>query len=216
MKIMIINPNSSDVFTSKIQECALEYANGKFEVVTVKNAGAPNFIDTFVDRADAATGMLELVRRYEKEVDGFVIACHCDPNLDAIKEMTDKVVVGIGEASMKIATMLGHSFSVVCTGKDAVSIKKMMVEKYSLEKSLASIRYPHNIEPSASVEEKLLKAAQEAVFEDRAQVIVLGVTGFKGLARRIHQAVQVPVLDGLGSALIIAYGLIEANSCIKE
>lgn len=211
MNIMIINPNSNEEFTHNIQTCAKEYAKEKYNVQTVKTEGAPPFIDTFTDRAQAASGMLEIVRKYEKEVDGFVIACHCDPNLDAIKEMTSKVVVGIGEASMKMATMIGNSFSVVCTGKESVQIKRMMVQKYQLTKTLASIRYPHQIMEQASVEEKLMQAAIEAVQEDDAQVIVLGVTGFQGLSKKIKEQVKVPVLDGLECALILASGMIEAN-----
>jgi len=38
-----------------------------------------------------------------------------DPNLDAIKEITTKPVVGIAEAARKIASIIGHRFSIVST-----------------------------------------------------------------------------------------------------
>jgi allantoin racemase len=46
-----------------------------------------------------------LLRENEDDFDAFVIACHDDPNLDAMKEITAKPVVGIGEAS-RIGTLL--------------------------------------------------------------------------------------------------------------
>ena len=42
--------------------------------------------------------MINLVREYEAEYGGFIVACHADVNLDLLKEITGKPVVGIGEA----------------------------------------------------------------------------------------------------------------------
>jgi allantoin racemase len=36
----------------------------------------------------------DLVRRHQDEFDAFVIACHGDPNIDLMKEITTKPVVG--------------------------------------------------------------------------------------------------------------------------
>ena len=111
MKILIINPNSSQEMTAAIQSVAADYAGDAFEVETLSTPGAPEYIDYYTDQALAAPGMMQIVRDNEKDFDAFVVACHCDPNLDLLKQITDRPVVGIGEASMKIASMLGHSFS---------------------------------------------------------------------------------------------------------
>lgn len=113
MKILIINPNSDLEMTEAIQKTADNFAEGEFEVVCKATPAAPKFIETYEDEIKATPGMIQLVREYEDKFDAFIIACHCDPNLDVIKEITRKPVVGIGEASMKIASMLGHSFSVI-------------------------------------------------------------------------------------------------------
>ena len=57
--------------------------------------------------------MVQIVRKYEKEADAFVVACVCDPNLKLMREISSKPVVGIGEASMYMATMLGNSFTIL-------------------------------------------------------------------------------------------------------
>lgn len=86
---MIINPNSDLEMTKAIQETAENYAKD-FEVTTVSTQGAPRFIETYEDQSEAAPGMIKLVKENEREYDGFIIACHCDPNLDTIKEVTKK------------------------------------------------------------------------------------------------------------------------------
>ena len=81
--------------------------------------------------------MIELVKNNRDKYDAFIIACHCDPNLDAIQEISDKPVIGIGEASMRIASILGHRFAILQTTEESVPLKEALVRKYQLQDSLA-------------------------------------------------------------------------------
>jgi allantoin racemase len=209
MKILIINPNSDLEMTAAIQRSADDFANGEFDVVCKPTPGAPEFIETYEDQIKAAPGMVKLVRENEDEFDAFIVACHCDPNLDAIKEISKKPVVGIGEASMKIASMLGHRFSVVSIAKHSIPNKEALIRKYHLQDLLASVRAPDDEMATASDEEKYLQAAQSAIKEDMAEVIVLGCAGMAGLDKRLEEELGAPVLDGVVCALIIATGLIK-------
>ena len=105
MKILIINPNSDTRMTAVIRQAAETFAAGEFEVECVPTPGAPEFIDSYQDEVETAPGMLALVREHEQLFDGFLVACMDDPNLDAVKEITGKPVVGIAEAAMKIASI---------------------------------------------------------------------------------------------------------------
>jgi len=209
MRILIINPNSDPGMTAAIQRSADNFVNGEFDVVCKLTPGAPEFIETYEDQIKAAPGMAQLIRENEERFDAFIVACHCDPNLDAMKEITRKPVVGIGEASMKIASMLGHRFSVVSTAKHSIPNKEALIRKYHLEGLLASVRAPRDEMATASDEEKYLQAAQSALEEDMAEVIVLGCAGMAGLDKRLEKELGAPVLDGVVCALIIAAGLIK-------
>ena len=120
MKIFIINPNSDPEMADAIEKVAMEYAAGRYEVVCRCTPGAPKFIETYEDQIRAGAGMIQMVRENDAEYDAFIVGCHYDPNLDAIKEVTTKCVVGIGEASLKIATMLGHRFSLLTTDQHSI------------------------------------------------------------------------------------------------
>ena len=211
MKILIINPNSSVEMSAAIQNVAENYANGDFEVKTVPTPNAPEYIDYYIDQAIAAPGMMQIVKENEAEYDAFIVACHCDPNLDLLKQITDKPVVGIGEASMKLATMLGHSFSVVSAGKHSIPNKRALIHKYGLDNDCASVRGPKDDFDDPTVEGPYLNAAQIAMEEDLAEVIVLGCAGFAGMSEKMSAELGVPVLDGVVSALIIATGLVKAG-----
>jgi len=139
----------------------------------------------------------------------FINACHCDPNLDAMKEITKKPVVGIGEASMKIASMLGHKFSVVSGAKHSIPNKEAVIRRYHLQDLMASVRAPEGDVSKLSGEEKYMQAAKLAIEEDKAEVIVLGCAGMTGLDKKMQEKLGVPVLDGVVCALIIATGLVK-------
>ncbi len=209
MRILIINPNSDEEMTKAIQKAADNFAGGDFEAVCKPTPGAPAFIETYEDQIKAAPEMIRLVRENEEKFNAFVVACHCDPNLDAIKEITKRPVVGIGEASMKIASMLGHRFSVVSSSKHSIPNKEALASKYDLQDMLASVRAPADEMSECDEEEKIMRAAQSAIEEDMAEVIVLGCAGMAGLDKQLQKKLGVPVLDGVACALIIASGLVK-------
>lgn len=207
MRILIINPNSDPQMTAAIQRAAQDFAAGDFEVVCQATPGAPQFIETYEDQLQIGLPMAQLLRENYDAFDAFVVACHSDPNLDALKEISCKPVVGIGEASMKMASMLGHRFSVVSTAKHSIPNKEALVRKYHLQDMLASVRAPEDESAAISDEEKFLQTAQLALQEDMAEVIVLGCAGMAGLDKRLQTQLGAPVLDGVICALIIASGL---------
>lgn len=208
MKILIINPNSDLEMTGAIQKTAEAFVEKDIQVVCKHTVGAPKFIETYKDQVDAAPGMIKLVKENENNFDGFVIACHCDPNLDVIKEITHKPVIGIGEASMKIASMLGHKFSVISMTEQSIPNKEDLIRKYHLQDTLASVRAPIEEHKNLSEENMYLETAKLAINEDWAEVIVLGCAGMTGIDKRLEEKLGIPVLDGVTCALIILIGLI--------
>jgi len=211
MEIMIINPNSSMEMTEAIQKAADDFSQKEFTITCKSTPGAPLFIETYEDQIKAAPGMIQLLKENEDNFDAFIIACHCDPNLDVMKEITNKPVIGIGEASMKIASMLGHSFSVISTSTHSIPNKEALIHKYHLQDVLASVRASGDETEGYDDEEKIIHAAKAAVEEDMAEVIVLGCAGMAGLDKRLGKRLGVPVLDGVVCALIIAAGLVRYN-----
>jgi len=211
IKILIINPNSSELLTSNIQKTAEDYADGDFFVKTVNIPTGPEYLNYYAERAAISGDMVKIVKENEDEYDAFIIAAHCDPNLDVLKEITTKPVVAMGEASMKMATMLGHSFSVVSANLYAVPNKKRMIHEYHLDGYNASVRAPAKKLDSWSQTDVLRSEARKAVEDDLAEVVVLGSGGMCGLNKSMSEELGVPVLDGVVCSLIIACGLVKAG-----
>jgi allantoin racemase len=206
MRILIINPNSDPEMTAAIHESAEAYAGGDFQVVTLATPGAPRFLETYEDEVKSGPGMLQVLRENEEAFDAFVIACHSDTNLHAAREVTSKPVIGIGEASMKLASFLGHNFAVVTTHQHSIPGKLLQTRAYHLRDLMVTIRAPEEGEEGWTDADLFMELSKRAVEEDGAEVIVLGCAGMTGMDRKIQEALGVPVLDGVACALILASG----------
>ena len=206
MRILLINPNSDPEMTAAIQESAAAYADGEFDVVTVSIPDAPPFLESYEDEVRSGPGVMRALRENEEAFDAFVIACHSDSHVDAARELTSKPVIGIGEASMKLASFLGHNFSVVTTHRHSVPGKLRQVRACHLQELLQSIRFPEEGEEGWNNADLFLELSRRAVNHDGAEVIVLGCAALSGMDRTIREALGVPVLDGVICALILATG----------
>jgi len=205
IKILVINPNATVSATEGILTAARAYANGEFEVDAVGNPDGPAFVDGPADRIAAAPGMEKILRANVDKYDAFVVACHCDPNADLLRSITDKPVIGIGGASIYGAAMLGLPFSVVTTSEGSYEEKLAQVKRMGLGDIALSVRYGFTVEGEENtMADRMLRGARVAVEEDGAKALVLAITGFPGLAEGIEEKLGVRVLDSLACAIFAA------------
>ena len=119
---------------------------------------------------------------------------------------------------MKMASMLGHRFSVLSDNNHSIPNKEALARKYHLQDALASVRAPAKDWMDWEDREKYIKVGEAAIREDKADVLVLGCAGMTGLDKALQKELGVPVLDGIVSALIIAagfvnYGVATSKAC---
>lgn len=210
MKILCINPNSSREITESIDEVCRKYALKETVVKTVCIPEAPQSIENYEDAAIATHYLMEKFKTWEEQFDGFIVSCHGDVAVDILREYTEKPVIGIAEASMIFALMLGHKFSILSLKRKSATKKEDLVKKYGLENRCASIRAT-GLRVIGDHEEKkksISREGRKAVEEDRAEVLVLGCAGMAGLEKELQKEIGVPVLDGVVCALMLMESLV--------
>ena len=214
MRILVINPNTSEEMTRDIDREARQYARSDSEIETVCPSWGPRSIEGHYEEELAAVAMLEVIRERAAEFDGVVIACYGDPGLAAAREVSPVPVVGIAEASMLMACMVAHSFSIVTVLRRVKPLLANTVRLHGLEARCASIRTtPLSVldcerDPEAAGRE-IVKAARLAVAEDGAEAICLGCAGMGPLDKTVEAQVGVPVLDGVACAVKLVEGLVD-------
>lgn len=217
MRIAVVNPATTDLFTRALEEQARRYARPDTEVEVLRVAWGPASIEGHFDEELAAVAMLDLLARRRGDFDGFAIACYGDPGLYAARELSPVPVVGIGEASLLLACLVAHRFSVVTILPRFRPAILDMVRRYGLELRCASVRStPIAVlaadDDPAATERRIVEESRRAVDEDGAEAICLGCGGFSLLDKRVEAAVGVPVIDGVSAAVQLlealgAYGL---------
>ena len=215
-RILIINPNSSEEMTRDIQDFATLYTEDEAEVVTVKVEDAPKFIETYQDEAQAAPGMTRLIQKNQKHYDGFLVACHSDPNLDLMKEVSHKPVVGIGESSMHSACLLGDRFTVISATTGSIPNKEALARKYNLGKQLTSVRPLDSVTGVVDKLDLCERVSRDAIDEDGAEVIVLGCADLVGTSFELQGRLGLPVVDGIASGLSTLLGFINQALFISK
>ena len=215
MKIKVINPNTTLAMTVGIGDAAHSVARPGTEIIDVSPEFGPTSIESYYDEYVAACGVLDEVRKGESEgVDAYVIACYGDPGLHGAREMTDKPVIGIAEASFYTAAMLAARFSVVTVVPRVRAILEDTLRSYGMQDKCIAIRttplYVLDIEkdPVGSFE-KLSDEVRCSVKEDAAEAVCLGCAGFAKFAQELEDELGVPVLDGVVCATKQAEVLVE-------
>jgi allantoin racemase len=216
MKILFVNPNTTEEFTRRILDIASRYAAPATEITALTASYGPRSIESIYDELLSSMGTLDVLLNNVDKFDGFVIACYSDhPTVYALREVTDKPVMGIAEASMYMASMLGHKFSVVTTNEEWEPLLQDAVKHYGLGDRCASVRstgMPVLALESASPEETyqmILAASRKALEQDGAEVICLGCAGMTGLDKKLEKELGVPVIDGVVSALKLIEGMVD-------
>lgn len=215
MKLLVVNPNTSDEFTTSIKKAGDAVKSSMTEVVYLNPSRGPRSIESVYDELLSSVPCLEILINHQSEYDGFIIACYGNhPVITAAREMLNQPVMGIMEASLYLACAVGHSFSIITSEERAVTMFRDAVKAFGLEGRCASIRSTGTpvlaLEGSegSKVEELILFQAQKAIEEDGAEAISLGCAGMAGLDVRLQRELGVPVIDGVPAAIKLVEALV--------
>jgi len=211
MKLMIVNPNSSDTVTGAIMESARRAASPGTELIGVTTKGGTRNIDSafgdYLSGSYVIRTCLEAVPLHEP--DALVLAGFGRVGIDALKEALTIPVVSISEASMAMACLLGHRFTTLTMLQQFIPYQQDLVRLYGFEAKCASVRaIDVNVEECvtnrAETLAQLTAEIKKVVAEDRAEVVILACAGLCGYDAELSRLAGIPVLDPVAVAVKVA------------
>ncbi|UGS34519.1 aspartate/glutamate racemase family protein [Capillimicrobium parvum] len=212
MRLMLLNPNTTEAMTADMERQANRYARAGTEIEGFTAKFGAESVECAYEEEFAIMSFLQTIRERADAFDGVILSCFGDPGLYACRELSPVPVVGIAEASMLMACTVAHKWSIVTVIPRVKPMAEHLVRFHGLEQRCASIRTtPLSVldcerEPERAVRE-MVKASQAAVAEDGAEAILLGCGGMGPLDDEIAKAVDVPVIDGIVCAVKLLEGL---------
>ena len=212
MKLHVINPNTSRALSATLQKVA-QYATQASNVTVLTSTQGPPSLESHVDDALAVPGILLLAHalRHKEATDGILIACFGDPGIDAVRELCRVPVLGIAEAAMHTAAMLGHRFSVVTTLSRTIPTAHRILQRTGLYQQCVRVRaceLPVSaLEDADACWSALLAECKHAIAEDGVDTLVLGCAGMADMADALSDALGIPVIDGVRAGIHLLEGL---------
>jgi allantoin racemase len=214
MRILVVNPNTTQSMTARIGAAARRAAGEHTQVTAVNPAHGPVSIEGYFDEAFAVPGLIEEIVKGEAQgAEGFVIACFDDTGLEAARVAVAGPVVGVGEAGFHLASLVAHRFSVVTTLSRSIAPIETNLMKYGLDRRCARVRACEvpvlDLEDEGSDAcDRLSAEIGRALREDGVEAIVLGCAGMTDLAAALAREHGVPVIDGVAAAVKLVESLV--------
>ena len=211
MKLVLVNPNTTDSMTRKMLEAARAVASADTSVCGVSAEYGPESIEGYYDEAFSIPATLDALRAHP-DADGFVIGCFDDTGVDAARSVTAAPVIGICQAAMQFASVVSGSFTVVTTLDRSVPAIERLASRYGYGEmcrrvrasGIAVLELEHG---GGKAEQRLREILLRSLDEDGCEAIVLGCAGMVEMARRFSGELGVPVIEGVTAAVKIVEGL---------
>ncbi|MEO1592342.1 MAG: aspartate/glutamate racemase family protein [Cyanobacteria bacterium J06632_22] len=210
--IKVINGNTCHPMTANIDAAAQVAKFPHTEIVTVQPRTGPESIESYYDEYLAIPSVIEQII-LDDTSDAFILACWGDPGIEAAREVTDRPVVGIAEASMYVANMLAAKWSVVTTLHRVRDMVEKTVWKTGFTHRCASVRTTtlavlDTENDRQATLETLTETSKLAIEQDGAEAICLGCAGMSGLEQQLEARLGVPVVDAVAAAVKMAESLV--------
>lgn len=174
----------------------------------------PVSIDDWFDATWAALHVVQAAMKAEADgYDGMIVYCYDDPGVRAAKEAVRMPVVGLGEASAHIASLISHKFGIVTAGlpqKTAAviwdNLRMIELDHKCVGVKPVGIPVLRLTEDHDEQERNLTEYAQELAAKG-AEVIVLGCGSMLGVADPVSKKLGIPIVIPARAALALVESL---------
>ena len=203
MKVILINPNSTEAMTLSSVETAQKTAPEiNFEGWT--SFDGPPSIQGEEDGNYATKPMLELVKKANnKKPSAIIIGCFDDTGLEQAREISLCPVLGIGESSFLLSYLFSGETAVITTVHEAVPIIKKNIENAGYQNQINEVIAAdvEVLELELNPVESALKFAKASkTLELNTQNIILGCAGAVRIRDEFEDITGFRAFDGVTSA----------------
>ncbi len=207
MRLLIVNPNTSEGVTRRIDAAAQAVAFEHDVFKTVSAAFGPELIVTDQDGLDAVAGVVASVDAHAHGVDGIVLASFGDTGTEAVRQAYPNMpVMGIASAAFATARCLGGKFSIVTFDESLAPALQARAIFHGMGESLQRVAAVSDKSAfdAADVQvdrfEAMSKLSNQCTKEPIASII-MGGGPLAGISARIRTKPPVPIIDGTQAAI---------------
>jgi allantoin racemase len=206
LRILILNPNTTDAVTSLMVETGRAVAAPGTELIAMTARRGFPYISNRAEAQIAGAIVLELLVEARPRVDGAIVAAFGDPGLFGARELFDIPVIGVSEAAMLTACMLGQRFVIVTFAAALCGWYRDCVAMHGLSDRCAGVvALDEDFSSIAELQrdnlESLVALANRAILETQADVMIFAGAPLSGLAHKVRARIPAPIVDPIAAAV---------------
>lgn len=209
MRLLMINPNTSQEITDLVVSSARKIASPGTEIVGATGRFGARYIVSRAGAAIAGHATLDAYAAHGAGADVVALSCFGDPGLQGLRELATQPVIGMAEAACHEAAVEGRRFAIVTGGDRWGAMLEEFVAALGLASQLAIVK---TVAPSGGDIARdpdralalLANAAQSCVDDYGADVVILGGAGLAGIPARIQDRVNRPLIDSVTAVVTAA------------
>jgi allantoin racemase len=204
MRVLWINPVGTDVFDLDTLKILEEAGRDQTQVDIVSlPADRPRHLEYHAYEALVIADIVRITYQAASDYDAIVIGCFYDVGLREAREVSGRAIVTAPcQSATAIASNLGNTFSVLVGRRKWIPKMSENVRLYGHGHRLVSMRplelgvHDFQVDHERTCD-RLLTEGRKAVWEDGAEVLILGCTAEYGFNQEMQAELGVPVIDAV-------------------
>ncbi len=206
MRLLIVNPNMTEVVTDRVVREARRCARPGTDITGVTAGFGVAIVSTEAELVIAAHAALDLLAAHAEGHDAAIVAMSFDAGVVAARRLLSMPVLGITEAAMHTACLLGRRFGMIVAGAVSVPLYLDLLHASGLGPRMAGMEVVEIGTVAAYLDRDAVEAGIRAAAErlaERAEIEALVLCGaaVAGLAHRLQPGLRVPLIDGVAAAV---------------
>ena len=206
MKLLLVNANTNTFVTDTVAAAARKCASHGTEIVAVTSSFGARIIESRAENAIGTYATLALVAEHSEGCDAAIVAVSYDTGLAGARELSSIPVIGMTEAALLTACMLGGRIGIVSFGRRVAPLYRELVASYGLTERVAGWRIIESAAPYQpggrdGIRPEIVTQAKDLIEKDGAEVIVVTGAVLAGIQVDLQPELPVPILDGISSSV---------------
>jgi len=205
MKLLLVNGNTTQAVTDRVLAEARRCAAPGTEVTAATARFGVNIVSTEAENDIAAHAVLDALSATHAGHDAAILAISFDTALAGARQILPIPVIGMTEAALHTACLLGRRFGLSSFGTASRWLYLDLVRRSGLLERMVGFE---TIELTTTenylregAQDQLVCEASERLLSAGAEAIVVTGAAVAGIAHRLAPLIPAPIVDGVGCAV---------------
>ena len=205
VKLLLVNGNTTQAATDRVLAEARRCAAPGTEVTGATARFGVSIVSTEAENDIAAHAVLDALSANHVGHDAAILAISFDTALAGARQILPIPVIGMTEAALHTACLLGRRFGLISFGAASRWLYLDLVRRSGLLERMVAFEtieltmtenYLHE-----GAQDQLVREASERLVSAGAEAVVVTGAAVAGIAHRLTPLVPAPIVDGIGCAV---------------